>query len=408
MKSVANRVWSSFAYLAIGWVLGLVWGILLVTLLAVGVATTVVVIGVPILAVTLMLVRVGSDAERARAALVLEEGAIPRPPRPRASGFWAGWNARLRDRATWKELGHMLLLGPIGVGAGTLAIGLWSVALAAVTSPIFRPLAPDGSTLASVGAVEIALFVVGGLIVGAIAAAVTVAVAQACAAAARGLLAPDERALLAARVRSVEESRAGAVESADSRLRRLERDLHDGAQHRLAYVAMELDRARTKLAADDPDGAEALLASAHDESKRAMGELRDLVRGIHPSVLADRGLDAAVSGLAQRCPVPVAVDSKLPGRPPTAVEAAAYYVVAESLTNVGKHSGAHHASVTLRAEPEALRVEIADDGGGGAHRTSGSGLEGLAQRVEALDGSLSIASPADEGTTVTAVIPCVW
>ena len=137
-----------------------------------------------------------------------------------------------------------------------------------------------------------------------------------------------------------------------------------------------------------------------------MAELRDLVRGIHPSVLTDRGLDAAVSGLAERCPVPVEVDVHLDTRPPTAVETAAYYVVAEALTNVGRHAGAHTAAVSVRREGAVLIVEVRDDGRRGARRTQGSGLEGLGQRVEALDGTLAIESPPGGPTMIRAELPC--
>jgi signal transduction histidine kinase len=136
-----------------------------------------------------------------------------------------------------------------------------------------------------------------------------------------------------------------------------------------------------------------------------MGELRDLVRGIHPSVLTDRGLDAAVSGLAERCPVPVDVDVALDERPPDAAETAAYYVVAEALTNVAKHASAARAAVDIRRLNGRLTIEVSDDGQGGAARTPGSGLEGLAQRVEALDGSLTIDSPAGGPTAIRAELP---
>jgi signal transduction histidine kinase len=211
--------------------------------------------------------------------------------------------------------------------------------------------------------------------------------------------------LLAARVDTLEATRAAAVESADARLRRLERDLHDGAQHRLSYIAMELDRARAKLD-EDPNAASELLDRAHEESKKAMIELRDLVRGIHPSVLTDRGLDAAVSGLAERCPVPVEVDIDVDPRPPSAIETAAYYVVAESLTNVGKHAGARSASVEIHRDGLLLTIWVWDDGQGGASRRPGSGLDGLAQRVEALDGTLTITSPPGGPTVIRGELPC--
>ena len=168
---------------------------------------------------------------------------------------------------------------------------------------------------------------------------------------------------------------------------------------------MELGRAREKLA-DDPEAADRLIADAHQESKKAMVELRELARGIHPSVLTDRGLDAAVSALAERCPVPVDVDVALARRPPPAAETAAYYVIAEALTNIAKHAGATHADVRARYDDGRLVVEVADDGSGGARRTAGSGLDGLTQRVEALDGTLAVDSPGGVGTTVRAELPC--
>ncbi len=209
-----------------------------------------------------------------------------------------------------------------------------------------------------------------------------------------------------ARVSELETTRAGAVESSDARLRRIERDLHDGAQHRLSFIAMELGRARAKLAEQDPAGADALLAGAHEESKRAMGELRDLVRGIHPSVLTDRGLDAAISGIGERCPMPVDVTVDVAARPPAAQETAAYYVVAESLTNVTRHSRATRAAVDVALRDGRLAVTVSDDGCGGAAGVPGSGLEGLRQRIEALDGTLTVDSPPGGPTTIRAELPC--
>jgi signal transduction histidine kinase len=299
----------------------------------------------------------------------------------------------------------MLLLGPVGIVSGALAIVLWSVVLACVVAPAVAVAAPSGSVLGDLSGIALAGVCAGGILLAAVALAVTRGLAVGLGAMATWLLAPDERAILAARVDTLETTRAAAVESADARLRRLERDLHDGAQHRLAYIAMELDRARSKLS-EDPDAASELLGRAHEESKRAMSDLRDLVRGIHPSVLTDRGLDAAVSGLAERCPVPVEVDVALGRRPPAAVETAAYYVIAEALTNVGKHAGAQRAWVEVGQIGGLLVIEVRDDGGGGAARTPGSGLEGLAQRVEALDGSLTISSPPGGPTVVRAQLPC--
>jgi len=390
-------------YVVTGLPLGLIWGVVMLGGLATGLGLSFLLFGIPLLA-AIGVARLGSNTERVRAALVL--GApIDRPPRPIARGkFLARWRTRLSDRALWKEVGYMLALGPVGVISGTLTIALWSTVIAALASPAVASAAPPQSLLGGVSAAGFVLVVGGGLLLAVVATAVTHGLAVGGTAIARGLLAPDERAILAARVTTLEATRAAAVESADARLRRLERDLHDGAQHRLAFIAMELDRARSKLA-DDPEGASELLARAHEESKRAMVELRDLVRGIHPSVLTDRGLDAAVSGLAERCPVPVDVEVRLEDRPPDAVETGAYYVVAEALTNVGKHAQANRATVEIRRDDGRLVVEVRDDGRGGAARVSGSGLEGLAQRVEALDGTLNIDSPTGGPTVITAELP---
>jgi signal transduction histidine kinase len=406
-RSLVLRGWNDFVYVATGLPLGIFWLTLLVTLLAVGSCLALLTVGLPILALALLLSRWGANAERERAALVLREPITqprPGPPAP-AEGRLARWVAPLRDRRTWRDLGYMLLLGPVGIVAGTIAVALWSAAFAALLAPAFASSAPAGSALDELSSAELIAVAVGSIPVAALAAIVTRALAARCAPLAESLLAGDDRAELEQRISSLEATRLGAVDSADARLRRIERDLHDGAQHRLAFIAMELGRARAKLATD-PEAVDALLAGAHDESKVAMRELRDVVRGIHPSVLSDRGLDAALSGLAERASVPVEIRGGCAERLPPAVETAAYYVVAESLTNVGRHSGATSARVELHRDGDELLVTIADDGHGGARRVPGSGLEGLAQRVEALDGSLEVDSPEGGPTTITARLPC--
>ncbi|HEY5197128.1 MAG TPA: sensor domain-containing protein [Solirubrobacteraceae bacterium] len=405
MSSIRRAARESL-YVSLGAPLGLFWLVVLVSALATAIASSVAVVGLPLLACVLLIWRWAANTERQRAGLV--RGApIGRPPRLRPTGgLLARWRARATDRATLKELAYLLLLGPVGLSTGTIVLGLWSAVLAALAAPAVAGAAPAGSLLGGLDTAELAGLAAGGLVLAAITLALTHLLALACTAFAESLLAPDDRAVLAARVDRLETTRAGAVESADARLRRVERDLHDGAQHRLAYIAMELDRARAKLSSD-PGAADELLGRAHAESKRAMVELRELVRGIHPSVLTDRGLDAAVSGLAERCPIPVEVDVRLDRRPPSAVETAAYYVVAEALTNVARHAQAHQAAVEIHTDASArLVVEVRDDGCGGALRTPGSGLEGLGQRVEALDGSLVIDSPDGGPTRLSAELPC--
>jgi signal transduction histidine kinase len=210
----------------------------------------------------------------------------------------------------------------------------------------------------------------------------------------------------AQRIAQLESSRAGAVDAQDAELRRIERDLHDGAQARLVALGMSLGMAEQKLASD-PEGAQQLLAEARRGAQEALEELRDLARGIHPPVLADRGLEAAISALVHRSPLDIRVSAELPRRPTPAVETAAYFVVAESLANAAKHAAAETVEVSLRENEEALLIAVSDDGAGGAD-ASGSGLRGLRQRIEALDGRLTVTSPAGGPTKVEAVIPCAW
>jgi signal transduction histidine kinase len=216
------------------------------------------------------------------------------------------------------------------------------------------------------------------------------------------LLGPSD-SQLRARVEALQASRDRAVEGAEAERRRIERDLHDGAQQRLVALAMDLGMARAKLETD-PAAATALVGEAHEEAKRALAELRDLARGIHPAVLADRGLDAAISALAARSPVPVGVDVAT-GRLPDPVESAAYFVVAEALANAAKHARAAEIGVRITRHRDLLIVEVIDDGVGGADPARGSGLRGLADRVETLGGTLQVQSVPGRGTHLAAEIP---
>jgi signal transduction histidine kinase len=208
------------------------------------------------------------------------------------------------------------------------------------------------------------------------------------------------------RIATLESTRAGAVDQQDSELRRIERDLHDGAQATLVALGMSLGMAEQKLTTD-PVAAQTLLAEARRTAYDALEELRDLARGIHPPVLADRGLEAAVSALASRSPLHVAVNVDLPARPRPGVETAAYFVAAEALANIGKHAAATRVEIDIRGRNGSLAVKVEDDGRGGAN-PEGSGLRGLARRVEALDGTLAVSSPPGGPTTLEAVIPCAW
>jgi signal transduction histidine kinase len=211
--------------------------------------------------------------------------------------------------------------------------------------------------------------------------------------------------VLAQRVTALAESRADVVDAADAERRRIERDLHDGTQQRLVSLAMNLGMARANLADTDPR-ARAAIEQAHDEAKQALAELRDLVRGLHPAVLDDRGLDAALSGIAARSPVPVRLRVSVPDRPSRTIEAVAYFVVSEALANVAKHAKADRADVDVSRKGDMLHLAIRDTGRGGADPNAGTGLRGLAQRIGSVDGSLRIDSPAGGPTQIIVELPC--
>jgi signal transduction histidine kinase len=217
---------------------------------------------------------------------------------------------------------------------------------------------------------------------------------------------PEQRRARALRERvdDLRDARARIIAAADAERRRIERDLHDGAQQRMVSVAVTLTLAEAKVR-DDADAAAELIADAREEAQLAVKELRELARGIHPAVLSDRGLGPALEALAARAPVPVDVTG-VPEEPlPRPVEAAVYFVTAEALTNVAKYAHADAASIALSIVDDCVRLEISDDGVGGADSSAGSGMSGLCDRVEALDGELTVDSPLGGGTTVTAEIP---
>jgi signal transduction histidine kinase len=208
---------------------------------------------------------------------------------------------------------------------------------------------------------------------------------------------------LAGRVRELTESRAAAIDAQAAEVRRIERDLHDGAQARLIAVRMNLGLAKST---SDPDQVRELVREAWESVGQALIDLRDLVRGIHPPVLADRGLTGAIQAAALLCPIPVTVDIDLPARPEPPVESAVYFAAAEALTNVTKHSAATKAWVRLRHEGGILRLTVGDDGRGGADPAAGTGLDGIRRRLSAFDGTLAVHSPPGGPSRLTMELPC--
>ena len=340
---------------------------------------------------------------RFRAVLGVE---IPAPPRA-AAGAWPLRPVRAwRTPATWRQLGYHLLALVGGTAGGALVAACWSAPVLAVA--YLAGWLGDGRRLGiGIGVAVLAAAVL------LLAPRVARGVARADEVAGRVLLGPSRGEELALRVESLARSRAEIVAATDAERRRIERDLHDGTQRRLVSLAMQLGMARASLT-DAPEPVRQVIEQAHDEATEALAELRQLVRGLHPAVLDDRGLDAALSGIAANAPLPVRLRVDVATRCGPAVEAVAYFVVSEALTNVAKHADATHAEVSVERAGDRLHVVIADDGRGGATLApddpspdgGGTGLRGLAQRAAAVDGTLTVESPPGGPTVITVELPC--
>jgi signal transduction histidine kinase len=407
LRPVRATTWRELAYLLLGFGLSIVVFTTLVTLLALGVGLLVTLVGIPILLATAYVNRWFADAERWRTGFVLRERIGRRYRDASGRGFWHRVRVVATDPQTWKDYAWMLLLSVVGFAFGVVALTLWATSLSMLSVPVWWWIPPEGTALDategwSVDSWPRALLVgAGGVVATLLTAWICAALARGQALVARALLAPG----LEERVEELERTRSGAIVAQQDELERIERDLHDGAQARLVALSMDLGLAREKLERD-PEAAAALVESAHEEAKVALAELRELVRGVHPVVLTDRGLDAALSALAARSPMPVSLDVHPGGRLARELEAAAYFVVAESLANVAKHARAQQAWVRVARRGDALEVEVRDDGDGGATVAAGGGLAGLARRVEALDGTFTVESAPGEGTIVRAELPC--
>ncbi|MEV7777008.1 sensor domain-containing protein [Kitasatospora sp. NPDC088351] len=407
----ALRCW---AYLLSGALLGPVVLVVLAGLLLVGLPLSVVGIGLPVLAALVLSGLPVAALERRRLRLV-EPVVVPDPHRPLPGAGRPAWlRTRLRERATWRELAHTALLGTVlsAVCLGFTALLLFSAAL--VTTPVVVwALAPETVMVipgrAIPGPVEALPATAAGL-AGLLLCAYTGALlTTAHVLLARLLLGPRDEDL-GHRVLELTRSRARLVDAFEAERRRIERDLHDGAQQQLVALSMTLGLAAYELGerggrgGDDP--AATLVARARDEARQALEQLRGLVRGIHPQVLTDHGLAAAVAEVALRHPIPVEVDIDLPERLPGPVETTAYFTVTEALTNAAKHSGATTITVHGRVEAARLVLQVTDDGRGGADPATGAGLQGLADRVAILRGRLMVTSPIGGPTRLRVEVPC--
>jgi len=306
----------------------------------------------------------------------------------------------------WRQVGYHLLLGPLMAMSELLVLVAAAVGLAGATGYGWVWALPVGVRRDWFGwATLMPCYTVLGLFLLSLLPWLAGVVARAESRSAAALLGPSRADRLQERVAYLAGSRTDLIEAVDAERRRIERDLHDGTQQRLVSLAVNLGLAMATRP-DLPGEARAVLTEAHLEAKAAIAELGDLVRGLHPAVLEDRGLDAALSGLAARVPLPVRLRVELPERAAPAVESVAYFVISEALANVTKHSGASRVEVTVRRVGTVLRVNVTDDGLGGADPSGGTGLTGLAKRVGSVDGIFRLSSPVGGPTTVTVELPC--
>ncbi|MGV9560630.1 sensor histidine kinase [Streptomyces sp. NPDC003522] len=342
------------------------------------------------------------------------EGGIPEPylPEPPREGGLKGWWSRtqwiLTDPATWRDLAWMLVNPVVGIVLVLLPLTLIAFGVFGLLMPLlWEDISGNGGNnwywFVKVTDGQSALYALGlGIPTLLIGLAGAPALMRAHAGLARTLLAPTETS---GKVLHLTRTRSEAVSSSAAELRRIERDLHDGAQARLVALGMNLGVAE-QLLAKDPEAVRAILADTRKASASALNELRDLIRGIHPPVLADRGLADAVRALAMDSPLDVSVTAELPGRADAPVESAVYFAVSELLTNAAKHAAPTHVTVDLWYADGRIRAQVSDDGHGGADVSRGTGLRGIERRLAAFDGVLAVHSPVGGPTTLTLEIPC--
>ncbi|MEU9159271.1 sensor domain-containing protein [Streptomyces sp. NPDC048424] len=413
---VEGRTWREFGYLLIGLPLSTLYFSLAITGVSLGAGLLVTFLGVPVLAGVLAMCRGFGAVERARVRVLLgADIADPAPIRAKKAGPLAAMGALLKSGSAWRHVLYSVIHFPWAVFGFCLALTFWASGWALLLYPLWFWVIPtytdqpgllifqNGDYSSSLDSpLEIAVACLAGLALTLATPWVIRALTTVDRVMVGGLLG---RSRLASRVTELESDRGVVVDTAAADLRRIERDLHDGAQARLVSLAMDLGLAKEKLT-EDPQAAARMVDEAHGEVKIALQELRDLARGIHPAVLTDRGLDAALSSVAARCAVPVRVAVDLPARPVAAIEGIAYFTVSELLQNISKHAGARSASVDVWKSGERLLIQVADDGRGGAGASGGgSGLAGLTGRLDAVDGVLVVDSPDGVGTTVTAELP---
>jgi signal transduction histidine kinase len=394
------------SYLLLGGVTGTLLFIVVVITLSTVAGLIILVVGVPLGIAAIYLHRWMCDIDRHRVRLV-SAAPIPRPyrRRPPDESVPRWWMSMIADRTTWRDVAWMIAGFPMTLAGFVVAV-VAAAALAVITLPLWAWALPAGDGRLGGGFdAAVLLAVPMGFALSVTAAWLVRGATELQVRMARALLGPWREAELTERIETLTETRQGAVDAAVGELQRVERDLHDGAQARLVALSIDLGMADQKLAGGDDDAARRHLADARGQATTAMGELRDLVRGIGPSILRDRGLEAALTAVASGRTPPVRVAVDLPAGEPDAAQTALYFVCVEAIVNATKHARAEHIDVRVWRDAAGRLVgEITDDGMGGAEVSHGTGLEGLAKRVAALDGRLVVTSPAGGPTTIRAEV----
>ncbi|MEU0056855.1 sensor domain-containing protein [Streptomyces sp. NPDC006334] len=410
------RMVRAVLYLAGGLPTGLVWLVSCTALLGIGVATLPLVVGAGLIcAAVLSGIPLGA-VERLRLRWFCGEprrGGVRGGSGPAGGGPLTWVRRRLTEPATWRELGYAVVHSALSIAEFVLVLVSVIIPAALLTAPLLRPFTRDGRLRVAVFQADstpqaLVLVLCGGVCL-VLSYAVLTRYAALRARLSVAVLArharPDDGTDQERYIGRLVRSRARILDAYDAERRRIERDLHDGAQQRLTGLIMTLGLARLAVADSTPETRE-LVERAHEQARITLTELRDLVHGIFPAILTDRGLPAALTALAEEFPVPVTTDLRLAERPDEAVEAATYFVACEALANIAKHSGATEAGLSLRRTGSRLVLEVYDNGSGGADAEAGTGLLGLADRVAALEGTVHLSSPVGGPTLLHVEIPC--
>ena len=412
LSPIHPATWYAVAAILLGLFTGTFAFAFLVSIASAGFASLFAGIGIVLIAVVIELSRRVARIERRRVSFGASERLLAHPYRPLSGGLVAIANAEFADENRWRDVLYVAVNFPLSVIEFVVVATLWAISLWLLTMPLWYDAVAGAALPGFLGALAShdAGIVVVRALAGAILLPVAASVSQLVLALHRGvvsaLLCTSESRELRRQVETLKESRSAVLDVEASELHRIERDLHDGAQQRLVMLTIDLGLASEKIDTD-PGAAKQLVLEGQEQARQALAELRDLVRGIAPSILLDRGLVPAISSITARGPVPTSVRSELPPgeRLPAAVERAAYFVAAEAIANVAKHSDAKHCEVRCRREDQRLVVEVWDDGVGGAVAGPRGGLAGLASRVAGVDGTFSLSSPVGGPTLVHTEFP---